>query len=460
MKKRCFIGILIAFLIVLPLVASLDISMSVKPENNVVAKELMNPANYDFIIKSNEGADSIEVYSLVGVDMEPKGLFKISSEEVLVKVKAYPRDEIRDKIDGYFTFEYFIRSKDGGYERDKLGVEILPLKKILKIEAEPIKLGDTKANIKLVNTKNSDIGDVEVEFSSLFFHEKKTVSIGAYENFSFSLPLNKDLGNLAAGSYVISAKVTGNNYSANTEGTVDYAEKSIVNEDKASGGFFIEEVELTKTNDGNKIEKVSLALNRSIITRMFTTFSLEPASVKRTGFKVMYTWEQEIGPKEVFKVIATTNYTLPFLIVVLIIVIGLMVNSYYRTILVVKKRITPIKTRGGEFALKVNLHVMARKNVSEVILRDRLPSMVKLYDKFGRQPDEIDSAKRQLIWRIQRLNSGEERVFSYVIYSKLKVLGQFTLPAAHAVFSCNGKKEDVNSNITSFVAGQNKTDFD
>jgi hypothetical protein len=129
-----------------------------------------------------------------------------------------------------------------------------------------------------------------------------------------------------------------------------------------------------------------------------------------------------------------------------------MVRAYYSTVLVITKRISLVRTKGGEFALRVRLSVKARKDVSEVILRDTLPSMVKLYDQHIRQPDEIDSAKRQLVWRIQRLNSGEERVFSYIIYSKIKIVGQFTLPAAHATFVHDGKKEGVYSNITSSVA--------
>ena len=452
MKKMGFIGLMFALMMIMPLVAGLDISMSVKPESNVVAKELMNPAKFDFIIKSNDGYDSVEFYSLVGVNMEPKGYLDISSDERRIEIMAYPQEEMRAKIEGYFTFEYYIRSNEGGYERNKLGIEILPLNKILYVEAEPIKLGDTTANVIIVNRKNSYIGNAEIELSSLFFHEKKNVTIGAYDNLSFSVPLKKDIDYLAAGSYVVGLKVVSDNRTANAEGIFDYAKKSVVSAGEESEGIFIESVEVSKMNEGNTIEKVVLNMNRSIITRLFTTFSVEPASVQRKGFKVMYFWEQEIGPKETFKVIAKTNYTLPFLIIVLIIVIGIMVRAYYSTVLVITKRISLVRTKGGEFALRVRLSVKARKDVSEVILRDTLPSMVKLYDQHIRQPDEIDSAKRQLVWRIQRLNSGEERVFSYIIYSKIKIVGQFTLPAAHATFVHDGKKEGVYSNITSSVA--------
>ena len=113
-----------------------------------------------------------------------------------------------------------------------------------------------------------------------------------------------------------------------------------------------------------------------------------------------------------------------------------------------------MKTKGGEFALKVTLHAKARKSLEHIKIQDKIPSMVKLYDKFGSKPDQIDPAKRTLSWDLHSLRAGEERVFSYIIYSKLNVFGTFTLPAARSSFTSDGEKDVVYSNRTSYMAEQ------
>ena len=49
-------------------------------------------------------------------------------------------------------------------------------------------------------------------------------------------------------------------------------------------------------------------------------------------------------------------------------------------------------------------------------------------------------------WDIKRLDSGEERVITYKISTKLPILGGFTLSAANVRFSYQGKSFSVNSN--------------
>ena len=48
------------------------------------------------------------------------------------------------------------------------------------------------------------------------------------------------------------------------------------------------------------------------------------------------------------------------------------------------------------------------------------------------------------------------RVLSYVIYSKVGVLGRFALPPATALYEMQGKVEESQSNRAFFVAEQNK----
>ena len=52
------------------------------------------------------------------------------------------------------------------------------------------------------------------------------------------------------------------------------------------------------------------------------------------------------------------------------------------------------------------------------------------------------------------MESGEIRVISYIIYSKVGVLGRFALPPTTAVFERNGVFHETESNRAFFVADQ------
>ena len=59
---------------------------------------------------------------------------------------------------------------------------------------------------------------------------------------------------------------------------------------------------------------------------------------------------------------------------------------------------------------------------------------------------------RKLEWDISHLTAGEERVFTYIIYSKINIIGSFELPSASIAFEHNGQREHVFSNKTYFAA--------
>ena len=78
--------------------------------------------------------------------------------------------------------------------------------------------------------------------------------------------------------------------------------------------------------------------------------------------------------------------------------------------------------------------------------------MAKLYNQFG-APHKVDNEKRKIHWEIKSLNPGEQRIFTYIIYSKINIVGNFELPLASASYELDGIKEFSYSNKTSLVSG-------
>ncbi|GAF93937.1 unnamed protein product [marine sediment metagenome] len=215
--------------------------------------------------------------------------------------------------------------------------------------------------------------------------------------------------------------------------------------------------EIEKKNEGNTVTLAEITMERGIISRLFTSFSLEPSKIERKGSRVLYTWQQELRPGESLRVAARTNWHIPIIVIIAIIVIIILVRVYLVSDVMLKKKINFVKTKGGEFALKVSVSVKARRFVERINVIDKLPPIVKLYERYGTiTPDRVDEKNRRIEWNLESLDEGEERRFSYIVYSKIGVIGKFELPSAKAIYEREGKIKETESNKVFFISEARK----
>ena len=454
MKKKAML--FLAILLIPLALADFNLDIQKVDKGSVVISELNNPAVFDFVIDNLGDPDNFEIYSPVGVSMAPKGTFDLPKGISTIEVSAYPNAEIR-KRPGFFIFEYELRGQDTGILKDKLQIKIVELKEVVEIRVENVRLGDKTANVYIINKENTNLNDLRITGKSVFFDFDKKVSIGPYQNVSFEVDL-KDLEKVVAGPYVLSSDVVLSNIKVEIDGVINYLEKEGLSVKTDTTGLIVRITKTEKKNEGNVPVSAKIEMRKNIVSRLFTSLSSEPSSSVRHGFFVNYVWDKNANPGETFSVSMITNYTLPFIFVILVVVVAFLAKVYSQTNLVLTKRVNFVKTKGGEFALKVRLHVKARKHVDKVQLIDRLPGMTKLYEEYGIKPDRIEESTRRLFWNIDRMSAGEERVFSYVIYSKLNVIGRFELPAATGIYEFNGKTFEVWSNRAFFASETDKTE--
>lgn len=450
MNKGVIFAIFALIVIAAPLVLAEDIDVDVIDRVSVVISEIDNAAVFDFVIQNELSGGMHEIYSLIGMEIEPRGLFFLKSGKSVIEVKATPQAIVREKP-GLYLLEYRIRNLDEDILKDKLRIRVVELSEAIEISAEDVSIDEKYVNVTIENVKNTNIEDLDVRISSEFFDFSKNLSLGPEEKVTYVADVDGEaVKGLVAGPYIIKMALQ-ENESIYAEGIVNYLESEAVSTQKDSSGIIIRKNSVSKTNTGNTPLSVQIEMKRDILTRLFTSHSIEPGKTDRSGLFVTYQWTGQIGPEETFEVVSSTNYTLPFILILLIVATIVFVKVYLQTDVVVKKRVHYVKTKGGEFALKVILNVKSRRNVENVNIIDRLPGMVKLYNKFGKQPDKIDEKSRRIFWSIPRLGSGESRVFSYIIYSKMKVLGKFELPPATAVYTKDGEKGVSKSNRTFFM---------
>jgi len=457
MKKLLFTSFILFIFLISLVSAEVNLSVEDDPISDVVIAEFDKPALFNLKITNLGESDDFEIYSLVGVRFNIKSSFSISSGETKeLELEVYPSQTMRESLSGPVIFAYNIQDKEHSAQEEELTIRIIKLKDAIAVPAINIAPGNDVANVYIENRENFNFSDIKADFSSPFFSFSEEFDLAGLQKKSFETEIDSDkIVGLEAGEYILLAEIEVENVTEEIEGKIIFVEKSGIVDKEESSGFIIHTRTLEKKNEGNIAEVAQIIVKKNIISRLFTNFNIEPTSVEREGISIYYKFVDEVKPAESLKVVVTTNWIFPFLLIVGIVVIVLLVRLYLTTNVSLEKRVVFVKTKGGEFALKVILKVGARKYVDKVSVIDRLPALVKVYERFGAYPpDKINKEARRLQWNVPSLSPGEERTFTYIIYSKVAVLGKFELPAATAIYEKDGKIKEARSNKAYFIAEQ------
>lgn len=458
MKK---IALLFMILLLLPSVMAINLRIEKNSTDEVMIAESGQATIFDLQITNLGSANNFEFYNLLGFSMFPVGTVPIAQYETKeVALEISPLGPISER--GFYTFNYFIRGADGSELEEELTFRIIDIEDAFLVGSGEVEIESNEIEIFIQNKVNSDFGDVDIEFSSPFFNIEKSFSIGPKEINNFTVQLNnEDFRDLMAGFYTLRADIDINGEISRVEGVIKFVEKDFVTTTKKDYGFLINTKVIEKKNEGNTLEYSETVIKKNIISRLFTSFSPEPDLVEREGGTVYYTWMKEVGPGETYKITVKTNWLFPLLIIAFIVLIVIFVKKYSGTDVVLKKKVSFVKAKGGEFALKVSVLANAKRYVERVNVIDKLPPLVKVYERFGGdKPDRIDEKNKRLEWNFEKLEQGEIRVLSYIIYSKVGVVGKFALPKASAIYEREGSIKEVESNRAFFVAEQRSKDIE
>jgi len=453
--RKLFALIILVF--ILPSVLAINLRIEEQDSNEIIIQGLNEPAIFNLRITNIGESDNFQFYNLLGFSMAPKGTVQINNGETKeIKLIIYPQDDF--SLRGFYTFEYFIQSQDKTEISQRLTIKIVDLEDVFEIGSGEIDPESNSMEIYIHNKENFNFKDINTKFNSVFFDLNETFQLGANERKTFNIQLNKeDFKELIAGFYTLNAEITIENLNSEIEGIIKFAEKDILTITKRDYGVIINTQIIEKKNEGNIAVKSETVIKKNIVSRLFTSFSPEPDVVERQRFNIYYTWSREIAPGESLEIAVKTNWLIPLFLVFFVVVIVALTRYYSITDLTLRKRVTFVKAKGGEFALKVSIIVNAKKHVERVNIIDHLPSLMKIHERFGSEkPTRINEKTRRIEWDFDKLDAGETRVLSYIIYSKIGIVGKFALPEATAIYEHEGKIHESSSNKTFFIAEQRK----
>jgi hypothetical protein len=456
-KKEIVFRIVFLYILILSfsLVSSLNIYSSSRPVIGTIINDHDKPAVFDFTFTNNGPSSTFELYTYEKFKILPVNFSLSSPETKVISFEFYPIESMKDNA-GYIDVPVYIRDKlnpNGETLASKLLIKLINFKDAFDVGGENINLNSSQVTAYFYNKEDVTYNNIKITFSSSFIEDtSETINLNPYQKYQVIIPINKDkLKKLVAGIYDIRANVDLDGKTQEIKGAVKIVEQSGLSVSESSSGFIIRTDKIEKMNNGNVPTVADIYLRKNIISRLFTTFSLQPSNVKRNGLFIDYTWQKELNPDETLSVNVITNWIFPLILLVLVIIIVGMFNIYVKQNLSIKKKVGFVRTKNNDFALKVTLHVKARKFMEKVIIYDRLPGIAKLYEKFGEPPTKFDSNSGRMQWEIPRMAEGEERVFSYVFYSKINIVGKFELPAATGLYEMQGKLFETKSNRAFFI---------
>jgi len=438
---------------IIPFVSA-SISVDKQILSDVVIKDANQSATFVLSIHNSGITDNFRIFSIAGMNINPSDWFEVKSGETKrVNVEVFPQESLASKS-GKILFPFNVVSASETYE-DKLLVDLQNLEGCFDVGTNSVDPDSSTVEIYLYNIRNVEMNGVSVKLSSPFFSVEKSYDFKPFEKKIIPITVNReDYKKLSAGTYFVNADMTYKSASAKVQRQMNFLEKESISTEDKSYGFIISDRVIRKTNDGNVAKDVGVSVEGNIITRLFTFTSPSANSVTRDGFFVTYSWVGTVNPGETFTVDIKTNWVFPLLLIVIVLAIAFFVKRYTQTDLIMNKRASFVHAKGGAFGLKVTVNVTARNFIENVRVSDRLPPMTRIVENTfgGIMPHKVDEKSGRVEWIFNHLDSGEQRSFSYIIYSRVGVVGKYALPRAFAIFSKGGEIHEAESNQVFYIA--------
>jgi hypothetical protein len=210
-------------------------------------------------------------------------------------------------------------------------------------------------------------------------------------------------------------------------------------------GILVQTIEITVKNEGN-VPTGSLYISEAIPTFMKVFFfpKKEPMMEEPKDNRIIYTWAvPSLNPGESYTItyeISTWNAVL--IAVVLVVIIAYAFVSIFSVSIEKKhKAIGPI-TKEREITIMLEVKNRSRNEIRDVIVRDFVPGIATVIEKFDTLRPTLRKIANgtELVWKINSLAPGDERILTYRIKPIVDIVGTLKLPKAYLKFM-DKKKE-------------------
>ena len=437
----------------------------VDPLNNTIT--IQESANFKLTIKNTANYDDFFTISTRNVDWTissepPLGLIKAGEEaEYVISLKPGPFIAegrtyfVPVKIKSEKTGFYFEEGKNFAiYVVSpflKPGVYTPTVTTLIYMDKEVDPREKVSVRINLKNRNLRDLDELKVVINGEVFYKEYITHLLPLEDKTNEILFEVD-PHVEAGTRTATVTLFFEDNKIG-ESSVQYEIKGYVTmEETATKETFLfrTEKDFSILNNGNQKGIAEKKFRINFFERLFTQFSPKAVKEKGEDGKTYYAVRKELESGQQLDIVVITNYRLLVLIIILII-IGIILYYALRSPIIIVKNAEPLgKTKEGVSEVKVRIYMKnrSRKPITNLRVLDTVPNIAEIEKKArlgSMEPVNIGKGKRGTVarWELEVLEPYEERIITYKIKSKLKLIGGIRLPSAKARFDTGKGRERV-----------------
>ncbi len=195
--------------------------------------------------------------------------------------------------------------------------------------------------------------------------------------------------------------------------------------------IFLTSSTTTVTNTGN------IPVNRTVKETLpayiapITGFDVPPEQEEKNGVERTFTWTRELAPGETFTVKRTTNIWMPVAAVLGLLAVLVVLKKLRNTVKFEKK----VEKVSGGLKVSIEIENMSDRTFKDVEVKDFVSDIATVDKNFEMATPKVRETNEgtRLIWSIEDLEPGDQRVLQYTITPKVEVEGGIELQPAELV---------------------------
>ena len=216
------------------------------------------------------------------------------------------------------------------------------------------------------------------------------------------------------------------------------------------GAFFRSTTTLTVENAGNTVEAYDAKLPTNWFRSLFSSTTPRTSTKKISGERY-HVWTLDLKPGDTTTLNRVENYRL-LVLALLLFLAALVAYFIFRSPIITVKEAISLKDPSGEEGtskLKVRIFIKNRsgRQLAGVTVIDRIPSIatyVAQQSLGSVTPTKVVTTEKKgtlVKWELDVLEPYEERILTYNLGSRLRILGRMNLPSAKVSFITKDGKE-------------------
>ena len=192
-------------------------------------------------------------------------------------------------------------------------------------------------------------------------------------------------------------------------------------------------------NDGNVMVDENITERVSWLEHYFISFDRRPDTTFDDGGQKVLVWKfEDISPGSSVSVSYSKNYWSGVVVVMIVLLVSYLVYTQLKSVSVVKF----VNRKSEGYSVNVRVRNRTGRKVSKVKVEDFVPGIATLVHNFdSRSPDKIQKTDEgtRVVWEVDGMEPGEERIFMYRIKPRIQVEGSINLPEAVVEYRVKNK---------------------